>query len=332
MTVFGADVSAFQEGADLRKLKAQGYDFVMLKCTEGHTVKDSAYPTFLQQAADAKLLTLAYHFLHSDSSPLSQAQNLASHIGDKHIPVMIDLEPTGSSEPTLEHVFAFTQACVALGLTVDVLYQPTWYWSKLGRPNLPRSYDLVASLYGRNSYAYGSQLYAAAGGDKGAGWAPYGGVRPTFWQFGSDDRVDGVTTPGRGVDVDAYRGTLAQLRGTGLFHDWSPPPTPPAPKPPAPVPPAPKPPAPPNPEKPVGKRTLTDADVAALLDARIPIGAGDKLAGHYGSDSYTLAEFVRGADVHAREAISVAQANAARLDAIAARLDALAPHIPTETA
>lgn len=305
MTVFGADVSAYQSGLDLRKLKAQGYDFVMLKCTEGHTIKDAAYPTFLQMTADAKLDVLAYHFVRSDSPPVSQAQNLASHIGDKRVPVMVDLEPEGSSAPDLSHLFAFTQACVALGLRVELLYDPLWYWAKLGRPNLPSSYDLISSLYGRNNYAYASQLYSAAGGDKGSGWNAYGGVVPTFWQFGSDDRVDGYSRP---IDVDAYRGTLDQLRATGLFHDWSPaPPNPPVP---------PK----PDPPKPAENPVWT---------SMLPVSK-DRLNG-WQNDAYPAGALLNATLVYAHDASAAAGANAAKLAEIEQKLDAALAALPTPT-
>jgi hypothetical protein len=40
----------------------------------------------------------------------------------------------------------------------------------------------------------------------------------TLLQFGSNGVIDGYAGP---VDLDAYRGTLAQLAASGLFKDWS---------------------------------------------------------------------------------------------------------------
>ncbi|MEU3455220.1 hypothetical protein ABZ671_16740 [Micromonospora sp. NPDC006766] len=90
-------------------------------------------------------------------------------------------------------------------------YLPKWFWEgNLGRPDL-RVLDmaLVASNYGSNPTGAPGAVYAKAGGDSGPGWAAYGGVNPSIWQYGSNIACPGAS---RTTDCNAYRGTLAQLR------------------------------------------------------------------------------------------------------------------------
>lgn len=244
------DVSQFQKGLDLASVKRQGYAGVIAKCTEGHGYVDSQYLVFLAAARKAGLPFAAYHFLHSDSSASSQAQNLAKHIGDKSIPVHIDCEPTGSSQPKIAHVTAFAAECKKLGLKVVGLYYPGWYWSQTGKPKLPAGLGFWQSSYPKSTWDYGSSLYP---GDKHKVWATaQGGQVPDLWQFASTAKVSGY---GRKVDVSAFRGTVAQLLETGFLKDWSA--KPPAPKPPTP----PTPPPPPTPHPAGG---LTPEELASV--------------------------------------------------------------------
>jgi GH25 family lysozyme M1 (1,4-beta-N-acetylmuramidase) len=165
MTVYGLDVSKYQRGLDLASVKRQGFDFVVAKCTEGRGYADSQYPVFMAAAKRNDLLFGAYHFLRSDSPLSVQAANLAAHIRDKTIPVMIDCEPSGSSRPKIAHVNGFA----------------------------------------------------------------------------SSGKVSGFSGK---VDVDAFRGTLTQLKDSRFLKDWTPGPAPKPPTPPAPKPPTPKPPVP----------------------------------------------------------------------------------------
>jgi lysozyme len=225
MTVYGVDVSKYQKGLDLASVKKQGYVFVAAKCTEGRGYADPQYPVFLAAAKKADLLFAAYHFLRSDSPASVQAANLAAHIRDKSIPVMIDCEPSGSSKPKISHVLAFIAECKKRGLKVTLLYYPSFWWSSSGRPKLPSSVGLWQARYPKSTFTFASVLYP---GDKGNGWASQGGQTPDIWQFASSGKISGY---GAKVDVNAFRGTLTQLKESGFFKDWTPEPIKPAPHP-----------------------------------------------------------------------------------------------------
>jgi lysozyme len=135
--VFGIDISHFQHGLSLAAVKAQGYEFVIAKATQGQGVQDPDFHAFREEAQSLGLLFAAYHFLHSDSSAGAQADNLAEHLnGETNIPVMIDCEPTKGSSPSLANVNKFIAACERRDLRVTILYLPRFHWQALGRPAL----------------------------------------------------------------------------------------------------------------------------------------------------------------------------------------------------
>jgi len=190
MTLFGHDVSSYNPD-----YHPSAGEFVIIKASEGAHTHDSSFGPMLARARAAGAIPLAYHFLHADSTPQAQAQNLASVPGIKGIPVMVDVEQEGSSFPNIAQCAQFTDACRALGLTVKLVYLPHWYWQQIGSPGLTalssRGLSLVSSAYpGGSGYP----------GDGGSGWASYGGMTPVIWQY-TDRPVDG----------DAFKGTAAQL-------------------------------------------------------------------------------------------------------------------------
>jgi hypothetical protein len=198
MTIFGPDLSSFQNGVNLGALTDP---FVLLKATEGTYYTDANYEHWLAQAKASGKIVVAYHFL-SGEDPHAQAAHLLAHIGDKSLPVMLDWEPEGSYKPTLAQLYAVADAMTAAGLRVRLAYGPRWHWANIGSPPLSgltsRGIGLVSSSYpGGSGYP----------GDNGPGWQPYGGVTPLIWQY-TDAAVEGGQRVG---DMNAYRGTRDQL-------------------------------------------------------------------------------------------------------------------------
>lgn len=212
--VFGIDISHRQRGLSLAAVQAQGYDFVIAKATQGQGVRDPEFHTFREEAQSIGMMFAAYHFLHSDSSARAQAENLAAQLaGHTEIPVMVDVEPTDGSAPTLVHTKKFIAACAKRDLRVTVLYLPRFHWQSLGEPALDRELPpLMQALYGVNSRGPGSVLYP---GNTSARWVEMGGRTPSLLQFGSRGRIDGFDKIK--VDVDAFRGTKPELSVTGML-------------------------------------------------------------------------------------------------------------------
>lgn len=129
---------------------------------------------------------------------------------------MLDVERypelvTNGKYPRWDDVREFCARWHAVDRRVLMVYLPQWIWSgHLSKPDLRvLGCPLVASDYGSNPNGNPTQAYAARGGDTGRGWTAYGGVTPTIWQYGSNADCPGASGL---TDVNAYRGTEAQLR------------------------------------------------------------------------------------------------------------------------
>ena len=215
MTVFGLDIAKYQAGLDLKTAKSQGYSFCMAKCTEGTYEKDHTYDGFRRDAEAGELLFAAYHFLTSTDDPAAQARFCVSNLGDKSIPIMLDVEKEGNSLPNISHVRQFVNAVRNLGATVSLAYIPEWYWDQyMGRTSLVGLPRIVQSSYVSGS-GYGSALYP---GDSSSHWTSFGGVKPTILQFSSNVKYSGYNGT---IDGDAFVGTIDELIALNLFKDWS---------------------------------------------------------------------------------------------------------------
>lgn len=204
----GVDLASFEEGEDLSRFPDIG--FVIAKATESTWYIDPPYEGWRTSAKSLGMLFVWYHFLVQGASASAQAAFTKAHIGDTSLPGMLDVETEGKSMPTLADVLAYIDAARALGLRVKLVYLPRWYWQQIGSPDLTpltaRGVYVVSSAYPRSAKGGAAATYAADGGDNGEGWAPYGGVTPLIWQFGDDAPEDG-----RPNDINAFRGTVAQL-------------------------------------------------------------------------------------------------------------------------
>lgn len=215
MTLYGLDVANYQRGLNLGTAVDQGYTFAMAKVTEGASFKDTTYEQFRSEAEESGLMFAAYHFLRSDQGIDQQAQWCMNNIGDKSIPVMVDVETEGNSVPSLSQVKGFISAVHNHGGRVSLVYLPEWYWDQhMGRPSLVGLPAIVSSKYVAGT-GYAAALYP---GDGSSFWGPYGNIKPTILQYSSSAKYSGYSGT---IDVDAFRGTVDQLRSLNLFKDYS---------------------------------------------------------------------------------------------------------------
>lgn len=192
MTIAYPDVSN-HEGSML--LEA-GTVAACAKASEGTTYADPYYGHYKAEARRVGALFFAYHFLHAGAGA---AQATVCHnIVGSGVNVMIDLEPTNGSNPTVQDAVDFATALRRLGGLCTLVYLPHWYWQQLGSPSLAALAAAGLSLVSSNYTGYS---------DTGPGWTPYGGLTPVIWQW-----TDALAYSGQAVDFNAFRGTVAQLR------------------------------------------------------------------------------------------------------------------------
>lgn len=202
MTLFLADIASYQGGLALSQLRPDCVG-VFVKATQGTTYVDPYYAGWREQAQAAGLIFVAYHYVTTED-PAAQAGHIATTVADPNKPLMFDVEQASGN---VVHTLAVIKACKDAGLNPRVLYLPKWYWEQIGSPNLAPLGEYVAltsSAYPTSRPGTPAGLYP---GDSAAGWASYGGVTPTFYQF-----TDAATEGGQQVDMNAFKGSLEDLR------------------------------------------------------------------------------------------------------------------------
>jgi hypothetical protein len=214
---FVVDIASYQKGYRVAQSTAAA---VFAKATEGSTYVNPEYvgypatasaPAFEGWQAEAIANTAKpfgwYHFL-SSAPAADQVANTKRHV-DARFVGMVDIEPEGKFKPTLAEAFAYIDAAKAAGLTVRFAYLPRWHWIQLGKPDLSgfteRGVHLISSAYPGGSGSP-ADIYVAGKGDAGEGWAEYGNVTPTLWQF-----TNAATDQGMKVDYSAFKGDAGAL-------------------------------------------------------------------------------------------------------------------------
>lgn len=214
--IYGVDLSEHQKGISLAKIKAEGFQFAILRLCDG-TYVDKQFGGFLKAAESAGLLVSTYWYLRapSEGTTIKQQVDVIDRQmgGRRDLGVWIDVESvdrSGRKLLTAADVKEAKRELESRGYHVPGIYSGAWYWEKMpgGEPSMAGLGHLWVSHYGRNRSGFASVLYAEDGGNNHPGWAyPLGDRKPDILQFGSRGRVAGFAE----VDVNAFRGTRAQL-------------------------------------------------------------------------------------------------------------------------
>ncbi len=220
--LYGIDISHHQGGGfDLRRTRAEGFDFAFLKATDGAGWVDPQFGRNLGEARGAGLLVAAYHYQRGNASAAAQVDTITRTV-PRDVPVLPDVEKDGGNLALTRDIVGRLRGA---GYTVPLAYVPRWYWrDTLGSPSLVGLPPLWSSRYPDMNGGYASQIYQRVPANY---WDGYGGVGVEVLQFTSSATVAGHTP----VDSNAYRGTreqLAALLGTNPAGTPAPP-APPAP-------------------------------------------------------------------------------------------------------
>lgn len=214
---FVLDISHHQtdNNFSLENARAQGYDFVILKCTQGVSYFDPAYTVSINEAKRLGMYVAVYHFLTAGQGD-KQAANLAQHIGDKSIPVFIDFESNGTSFPSTRDAIIFKREATRLGLKVAGIYLTESYWKATGSKSLTGFKNLWRAAYPSMKPGTPKDLYP---GNHHKRWSSFGGKKPILWQFTSSGQIPGYKG---NLDVSAFRGTKKELVATKMFKRMGP--------------------------------------------------------------------------------------------------------------
>lgn len=76
--VTGIDVSKYQGNIDFNAVKLSGFDFVLIRASEGNTIQDTDFKSHYDAAKELGLVVGAYHFYETNDKPIDQFNNFVS--------------------------------------------------------------------------------------------------------------------------------------------------------------------------------------------------------------------------------------------------------------
>ncbi|MDN6440476.1 MAG: peptidoglycan DD-metalloendopeptidase family protein [Acidipropionibacterium jensenii] len=216
-TIFGVDVSYFQNGMSLAQAKREGMSFAIIRTNDG-TFRDPCYRSHMQDAESAGLVTAAYAYLRNPaegSTIRQQVNTMVSVMGDLKRPVWMDCE--NAAGLSAAHIREFKRLAEAAGVRVIGAYSYVPWWENSVIGGEPDSHEFgkfwVAGYPGGTGTP--AQIYRRNGGDGARQWSyPLGNQLPAVWQF-----TDRGTVCGRQVDCNAFRGSVSELRA--IFYGGS---------------------------------------------------------------------------------------------------------------
>lgn len=205
-TLIGIDVSEWQDGLDLT---ATGADFCIIRTNYGSAHLDWVAVSHITDWRRTGKPYAYYSWLRPNQ-PIEAQADAAKTIWDAcggGAGVWIDVEEEGI---TRTQVVAFRDALRRRGMYVIGAYSRANFWESLpgGEPSAEEGGGKIwVSHYGSRPDGPYRDIYP---GDSSSIWLyPLGDRRPDLWQFTDLGRVPGWV---KGVDVNAYKGTEAELR------------------------------------------------------------------------------------------------------------------------
>lgn len=212
--LYGIDAhTTYQQGLRVGGLADEGYQFGIFKATQGVSGfwAPAEYDQWVASVRAQGMVPGAYHWL-TNSDPVRQIDRFLDRVGNPAgMLCAIDYEDTKSVASRDQVVTAIRRWFDRTGGHPIGLYSGQWFVD--GHASWLNNYRLAGlgpvwkwdSRY-VNGNDYGSKLYAKVPSSWwNTGW---GQMAPTILQFSSKAKVGGLAR----VDVDAYPGTVEQLR------------------------------------------------------------------------------------------------------------------------
>ena len=197
-SIFGIDVSEYQENIDWKKLTDEtSTSFVFIRATAGNNKLDKKFNFNWEQAHNYQLICGAYHYYRPDENSLEQVANFTKHVELKtgDLPPVVDIEK-----------FSNIQSVSSLKTGVLRFLNA-----------IESHYNVTPILYTYNHF-YAQQIANDARFDKYPLWiARYnisespGSVAQSWkiWQFTDNGNVPGIKTV---VDINVFCCNKEQLK------------------------------------------------------------------------------------------------------------------------
>lgn len=208
----GLDLSHHQEEVDWAKLKADGWQYIFLKATEGGTYTDPTFAIRREECRRQGLPTGFYHFFRPKGPVRLQIENFLRNVGrlqPGELPPVLDLEVAGewksntelkaqwyeiNLEDRVKMVVEWCEAVEAALGVAPIIYMSSGFAAEvLGNAPVLSRWLLWVANYTTAPQPRLPQPWS--------NWA--------FWQYSESGRVDGI--PANDVDLNWFNGTVADL-------------------------------------------------------------------------------------------------------------------------
>lgn len=214
--IYGVDISNWQRGIDLARVAQEGYEFCVVKASEGPYRDGTFYlnPSYVTQigaAQEAGMLTGAYHYI-IETPVEPQVDLFLDTVGDvANKLIMVDYEAYPNF-PELDPTMAtLTEFVTELRNRIDdhpiLVYAGQGYWNSPPPNGSIQNLNVTTwgAFYPLHPQAdHGSVLYERV---KDQGWGQrWGNQEPKIWQFSANGSVAGME-----IDVNAFSGTREEL-------------------------------------------------------------------------------------------------------------------------
>jgi len=194
------DISHWQgPSIDFAKMKAAGGQAVIFKATQGRYYNDSVFKNLWGQAAG--LIRGAYHYLDWTADADRQAEHFCNQIAGVHLdfPPIVDFEhrsTTVTQRTATSELWTFVKYVEDKTGRKPMIYTGPDYW---------KLYGSTASVW--TQYPLWIANYGVTSPSIPAPWTKY-----SLWQFTGVGEGLAYGVSSKGIDINYYPGTLAELR------------------------------------------------------------------------------------------------------------------------
>ena len=152
----GIDISHYQEGLDMKRLKEGGFDFAILKITEGTSYKDASAVDFYLAAKEAGIPVGGYCYSHATTpeQAWAEARYMLETINGFPFPLglYLDIEEADQLALPAETLYAIAAAwCGTIqeaGYVAGLYSSEGTLWAKISANRVPKDVIVWVAHYG----------------------------------------------------------------------------------------------------------------------------------------------------------------------------------------
>ncbi|HUJ57675.1 MAG TPA: glycoside hydrolase family 25 protein [Kofleriaceae bacterium] len=198
-TTPGIDVSYYNGSIDWNRVAADGYQFAIVRVSDGTGFKDPKFASYYAGAKTAGLIRGAYQFFRPAENVTDQANLMIASVGTLEpgdLPPVLDVEVTGglSASTIAANIRTWVNLVKAATGVDPIIYTGSYFWrDDVGGPTSFVNNPLWIAEYTSSSCPNLPSPWGT--------WA--------MWQYSDSGSVSGISGD---VDLDRFNGTLSELQ------------------------------------------------------------------------------------------------------------------------